>query len=966
MAVVGNLYVLPLSSATGGGDSVRRRSKAVSRKRIAILVVFTMFTFAFTISLTENVRAMDDDQYLWGMIFDSEGLLLSYDTDFRVWVQHNSTWQGFPSNTTWDPSGTMGGFYSYTLPWDQKEINWSDADQYRVQIDCTPSGDMAENATSNGTGSADDPISPRGSYNNEINWLTGGGLNNSQQWDVMCSNVDLIPTSIELNGQPYSPPMAVTPFTTVTFSSFVTNVGKTDIAEPNTIVLRNQSGVLGQDTAIYVNSSTSSGPYIFTWNAPASGYFCFNITVDYNDNVTETNENNNSEMVCFSVGEADLTPTGVGITTNYGPQFYLDVSATNYRSSLIPMTPGTTAFIVTNVTNVGTLSSAASDLAFYNTTGEGGPMPGIPFYIPMVSALNTGVEDGPFSVSWVAPATPGNYYVNITADFNSDVVEINEQNNTFILRFLVGKPDYIPLNDTPLSQDVTSNASIPIRVFVKNVGLLNATSVSTIAFYNQSTPMSPFVTNPNVATLDADETSASPYSANWIAPGVTVTTTYYVEVKVDNTLVIDEENEDNNTLVIEFNVFPGPVTTLTYGDPNYVNGTTLYINSSTPLDFTLTSSAAWAYTHYSVDGGVYQNYSSTGTFTISSEGLHNLTFYSFDILGNVETTHSSEIVVDNSPPLTSLNVTEPKYIDPLTGNVWVRSFQPATPVYLEWERDDEPDLAVGRELTSYRVYFPEWSAWSSWTDYVQGNPLDLGPTDGPIPIEWYSLDRLGNIGATQTATLYVDNTPPDTSSVIGKPNFESEDTIFVETKTEFTLSANDGSGCGVNQILYRLDTDQIWINYTGPFKIDEFGEHTIHYRGVDNLGNTFEDSQEVFVIGTNWKPVIAIIFIIIMIIVGAAVGHKRPLIMARKKQREYEEALLKKEEEIELASEPDEEDFEEYEEEPMEEEVEEYEEEVEQVAEEPPEEVEEPPEEVVEEKETGADDIIDISDRRVV
>ena len=933
----------------------------VGRKAGAILVVLTLFVFVLPLFLMENARAADDDQYIWGMIFDSDGLLLPYDTDFRVWVEHNTTWQGFPSNTTWDPVGTMGGFYSYTLPWDQRGMNWSDADQYRIQIDCTPSGDLAENATSNGTGSLDDPISPRGSYNNEINWLTGGGLNNSQQWDVMCSNVDLIPTGIELNGQPYSPPMTATPFTTVTFSAFVKNVGKTDIAEPNTIVLRNQSGVLGQDTAIYVNSSTSVGPYIFTWNAPASGYFCFNITVDYNDNVTETNENNNSEMVCFSVGEADLTPTGVGITTDYVTQFYLDVSATNYRSDPIPITPGTTATIVTNVTNVGTLSSGPSDLAFYETQWEGGPIQGVPFYIPMVSALNPGVDDGAFVTNWLAPLFHGYYYVEITADYNNDVVEINELNNTFILRFLVDKPDYIPLNDTPLSQDVTSNKSIPISVFVKNVGQLNATSVSTIAFYNQSTPMSPFFVNPNVAALDVDETSASPYSANWIAPGVTVTTTYYVEVMVDYDDDIDEAEESNNTLVIQFNVFPGPVTTLVYGTPNYVNGTTLYINSSTPLDFDVQSSIM-PYTHYSLDGGASVNYSSTGTFTISSEGLHNLTFYSFDSLGNVETTRSSEIVVDNSPPLTSLNVTEPKYIDPLTGNVWVRSFQPATPVYLEWERDDEPDLAVGREVTSYRVYFPDWGTWSSWTDYVQGNPLDLGPTDGPIPIEWYSLDLLGNIGATQTATLYVDNTPPDTSSVIGEPNFESEDTIFVETKTEFTLSANDGSGCGVNRILYRLDTDQDWINYTGPFKIDKFGEHTIHYRGIDNLGNTFEDSQEVFVIGTNWKPIIAIIFIIIMIIVGAAVGHKRPLIMARKKQREYEEALLKKEEEAELDSEPEKEEYEEYEEEPMEEEVEEYEE----VGEEPPEEVEELEEEVVEEEETGADDIIDISDRRVV
>jgi hypothetical protein len=960
MADVGNLYVLPLSSAIRGGDSVRRWSKTASRKRIAILVVFSMFAFAFSVFFSENVQAADDDQYLWGMIFDSDGNLLPYDTEFRVWVRHNNTWKGFPSNTTWDPAGTMGGFYSYTLPWLEKEDNWSHGDEYRIQIDCMLSGDLAENATSNGTGSPGE-FSVRGSYNNIINWSTGGGLNNSQQWDVICSNVDLIPTNIELDGQPYSPPMTVAPFATVTFSATVSNVGKTDIFEPNTIVLRNQSGVLDQDTAVSVSSGSSVGPFSFTWDAPASGYFCFNISVDYNDNVTETNESNNHEMVCFSVGEPDLTPSGVGITTDYGTQFYLDVSATNYRSNPIPITPGTTATIVTNVSNVGTLSSGPSDLAFYNTDVEGGQRVGAPFSIPMVSPLALGAADGPFVTNWIAPLSPGFAYVNITADYSSDVVEINELNNTFILRFLVGKPDYIPLNVTPLTQDVTSNTSIPIDVLVSNVGLLDALVTSTIAFYNQSTPLTPFVALP-VANISAGQTSPLTYSANWIAPSVTMLTTYYVEVKADYTLVIDEENEDNNVLVIEFNVFPGPITTLVYGDPNYVNGTTLYITSSTSLDFTVQSSAPWAYAHYSLDGGASVNYSSTGTFTISGEGLHDLTYYSIDSLDNVEQAHTQTIIVDDSPPITTLNIFGLKFTS--AGTTWIRSNTALSQIFLNWTRDDEPDLAVGREETKYRIY---QIAWGAWIDYTPGNPIDLGPADGLREIEWFSADRLGNNETTQSASVYVDDTAPVAPLTLGEPNYEREGTIYIEPKTELTITADDGNGCGVSIIEYRLDNEQLWRQYVGSFKIEKFGKHTIYFRGTDNLDNTGDpQSQEVFVLGPNYKPMVAIIFIIIMIIVGAVVGYKRPLLMARKKQREFEETLLKEEEETELASEPVEEEHEDYEEEPIEE-AGEYEEEVEEYEEEPAEEVDEyEEEEVQEEVRKPDDDIIDLSDRRVV
>jgi hypothetical protein len=901
--------------------------KKKGRRLTTVTVTFGLVALLLATYVPDTARAADDDQFLWGMIFDSDGLLLSYDTDFRVWVQHNGTWKGFPSNTTWDPVGTMGGFYSYTLPDYQKEINWSDGDQYRIQVDCTPSGDLAENTTSNGTGSAGDPISPRGSYNNEVNWLTGGGDNNSQQWDVMCSNVDLIPTTIEINGQPYVPPMAVAPFAPVTFSAFVTNTGKTDIAEPNTIVLRNQSGIIDEDTAVFVNSSASVGPFSLIWNAPASGYFCFNITVDYYDNVTEMDETNNDAMVCFSVGEADLTPSGIFVQTSQGTESYPDGSTTNYRSNIIPILPGTMATIGANVTNVGTLSSGPSDLAFYNTDWEGGPIQGVPFLMPMIGPLNPGMSSGPYITTWMAPAITGMYYVNITADYNDDVVEISELNNTFILRFLVGYPDYIPWNDTlPLIQDVTSDTSVPIEVLVQNVGLLDALVDSTVAFYNQTDRGNPFGSS-IVVPIQAGQFSSQPYSAVWRAPIVMSLTTYYVVVEVDYGFDIDEEDELNNTLVIEFNVFPGPVTTFTYGTPNYVNGTALYITSSTPLDFSVQSSVT-AYTHYSLDGGASVNYSATGQFTIANEGQHDLDFFSFDVLGNVESTKSQAIVVDNSPPITTLNVTDPKYIDLISGNIWIKSLQPATPVFLEWTRDDEPALAVGRMVTSYRVYN---QAWGLWVDYIEGNPLGLGTGDGPRRIEWYSLDLLGNNETIQSFTLYVDDTPPDTSSVIGEPNFEREQTIYVETKTEFTLSASDGLGCGVSLVEYRLDNDITWRQYVGQFKIDRFGEHTIHYRGTDNLGNSFEDSQEVFVIGMNWKPIIAIIFIIIMIIVGAAVGYKRPLLMARKKQREVEDALLKKEEEMDMAAETA---IEEEYEEPVEEEPE-YEEYEEPVEEEP-------------------------------
>ncbi len=298
----------------------------IVRRQLIVILVLAILAMPLPFFPIDNVRAADDDHFIWGMIFTSEGDILPYDTDFRVWVLHNGSWHPFPSEGGWDPVGTMGGWYSFTLPWDEKQTNetyedgnWTEGDLYRVQIDCTPSGGLAENATSNGTGSAGDPVSPRGSYDNVLNWSTGGGNNNSQRWDVVCSNVDLVPIDIQVNGKPYFPPIMTVPFDTVSISAKIMNNGRSTISVNNTIVLRNDSGVIGEDTAVTIDEGSSVGPFSFSWNPKSGGDFCFNVTVDYHNSVTETNEYNNSDMTCVSIGILDVTFYDSAPTANAFP-----------------------------------------------------------------------------------------------------------------------------------------------------------------------------------------------------------------------------------------------------------------------------------------------------------------------------------------------------------------------------------------------------------------------------------------------------------------------------------------------------------------------------------------------------------------------------------------------------------------------------------------------------------------------
>ncbi|MFQ5885547.1 MAG: hypothetical protein ACE5IO_10665, partial [Thermoplasmata archaeon] len=328
----------------------------------------------------------------------------------------------------------------------------------------------------------------------------------------------------------------------------------------------------------------------------------------------------------------------------------------------------------------------------------------------------------------------------------------------------------------------------------------------------------------------------------------------------------------------------------------------LYIKSTTMLNFTVETTAGPVDTVFYLDDSGPSDYSLTGEFTfeqfeITTEGIHYINFSSSDSLGNVEPMNTEVVIIDDSPPITLMDIGDPQSVDDPT--IWVTRY---TDIQLSWTKEDEPELAAGREQTRYRI-FKYVQNWTSWADYALGTPLDLGSGDGERYVEWYSVDYLGNTEITINRTLVVDDTPPVIILLIdGTPIYEIEGTPHVTDTTEFTLTADD-DGCGrKGNITYNWDGGDS-ENYTGPFKFGKPGEHTIFISSGDNLDNTDTVSFEVFVVGPNYKPIIAIICIIIMILVGALVGYKRPLLMARKKIREAEDKLLEEEEKTETVEE---------------------------------------------------------------
>ena len=425
-------------------------------------------------------------------------------------------------------------------------------------------------------------------------------------------------------------------------------------------------------------------------------------------------------------------------------------------SPLPPVTDGTAVIVNVTVRNVGDAASGLTTVRFYDgippaaQIGTDQPLRALP--------VNGGAT---VSVGWTA-SPAGWHEVCAVVDPDDVIPETDETNNTACVTVYVlpmeTRPDYVPVSPQP---GATTRAGlsrpVPLSVSVENLGNATATAPATLAFYNASTPLTPFATFP-MPPLAPSETSSS-FTASWTSPVASGTVQVVVDVDYASDLL--EWNETNNRFTWTIDVVAGPVTSLAVGAPNYT-AAVAYVRSATPLSLSVLdeSGAGIDSTLHRVDNGTWV--SGTGPFTLSGEGDHYVEWFSEDHVGNREAVSATVLVVDDSPPVTT-----------------------------------------------------------------------IAPAGGPYTPE-----------------------------------------------TLFTLAATD-AGSGVARMEFRIDGG-LWAAYAGGFSVSA-GDHVIHYRSADRLGNV--EAEHTLAVtraasppleAMNWKPLIAAAFAAILGLVGAWAARRRP------------------------------------------------------------------------------------------
>jgi len=209
-----------------------------------------------------------------------------------------------------------------------------------------------------------------------------------------------------------------------------------------------------------------------------------------------------------------------------------------------------------------------------------------------------------------------------------------------------------------------------------------------------------------------------------------------------------------------------------------------------PVTITLAASdggVGVAETKYRIDGGALQTYS--GGITIGgSDGAYTIQYFSVDALGNVESTHSLEVVIDNTAPGAG----------PGDPGQYLHGVVPLTA---------EPSDASGIASVEFQFSPAGAGAWVSIATLLGAGPYTttwntVAVADGPYDIQVVVTDLAGNVTTELLPGVpkIVDNTSP-TGDVTSPAAGAIRSGTFTITATASDLPAGGGVAAVEFQVL---------------------------------------------------------------------------------------------------------------------------------------------------------------------
>jgi len=237
-------------------------------------------------------------------------------------------------------------------------------------------------------------------------------------------------------------------------------------------------------------------------------------------------------------------------------------------------------------------------------------------------------------------------------------------------------------------------------------------------------------------------------------------------------------------------------------------------------------------TYYRIDNGEWQEYA--GSFTISANGQHVLSFYSIDNYGNVEEVKTRRIKIDKTTPWTEIRVIGNETNGWYVNEVIIR--------FISY------DTYSGVDKIMYRIDKREWHECHASVRIQE---------DGEHTVEYYAVDMAGNKETTKSFTFKIDGEKPYVEVVYpngGEVVNESIDIRWIaEDITNLSISIYYSDDNGTTWCLIASGEENDGIYEWNTASVDDDMKYLIKIVAEDEVGHIGMDvSDGVFTIYNNF------------------------------------------------------------------------------------------------------------------
>ena len=272
---------------------------------------------------------------------------------------------------------------------------------------------------------------------------------------------------------------------------------------------------------------------------------------------------------------------------------------------------------------------------------------------------------------------------------------------------------------------------------------------------------------------------------------------------------------------------------------HYSDGVKSFVNSD--VFFKLLSAdkeTGLNYVEFALNGANFMKYKSP--FQILEEGSYDISYRGYDNSGNLEVPKTLSVIVDNTPPRTGIETTEPLYSDGSktycsANTKWYVSASDVlggagvAAAYIGTDLNKLVRFGKGKEAED--AYFS----------------LD---GEGPVFLYYTAMDNVGNLSPFGLASVTVDMTAPvvrleNSNRLINKddvymvfPNeklVDDEGRVIVSANESVAFAADDELS-GVDAIYIKIN-DGEYTKYVEPIRFNQNDVYTIEVKAIDNVGN---------------------------------------------------------------------------------------------------------------------------------